>query len=243
MSDNNMFIVITQPVQAIYRWGVPMTKHEAWVKYPETKGMSSDEVCDWIQENVDPRDLLRPGLHDNSAAVEEVVYDADAEFYDLEISDVSTADDLEYAKNHFTGRGWSRAHLKWETATSSDDELDEFIEKSTKEHAWSVDDRWTEEDPNYDEPDVPTCIGGNYSYEDGDLIDFWKQAEAAGLDPVDFEQFYFEGELLRHDDDGKPVDEFCKDWEPYQKALEKKSLEEIIEMNRRFMAAAEVAHV
>ena len=53
---DTLTVLVEQPIQAIQRWAFTINKYEAWIKYPETKGMSMEGVADWIEKHADPKD-------------------------------------------------------------------------------------------------------------------------------------------------------------------------------------------
>ena len=94
----------------------------------------------------------------------------------------------------------------------------------------------------------PKCISSSDPYEEGAAA-FNAHAAKAKLDAEEFKQFYLDAYAVNHLQDDMTWDDLVDDgWQSdeFKEALSKKSLKDILDMNRKFIAAAnaeEVAHV
>ena len=72
---DTLTVLVEQPIQAIQRWAFTINKYEAWIKYPETKGMSMEGVADWIEKHADQDFVKKPTPNENHAVVSKLLFD------------------------------------------------------------------------------------------------------------------------------------------------------------------------
>ena len=230
-------VLVEQPIQAIQRWAFTINKYEAWIKYPETKGMSMEGVADWIEKHADPKDFVKPSPNDNHAVVSKLVFDPSKELQGMRVVKASGAAEPEKISQYFTDPNLYRFEsFTLKACSELDKDLEKRLGEAASEYEWDYFDSKSRYESAFEWPEYVYCLSG-LDYYDGTVVDLWRQAEHAGLNAVEFEHFYLGAALEVHDEEGTPIEDLIEDQARYDQALSQKSLDEIIVMNRQFMAA------
>jgi len=239
MSENNEVITISvgQEMTVFEQYAFQMTKYEMWHRYPETMGMNAEAIIDWINAN---EHRIAGDLSDRTydAVAQNALLQQTDHMNDAEIMNITADADLSDFASSMEGRGMDRVdQIKTEGNGIIDAEMLSASAKNLKYDPHGYDD---------DAPEGPQCIADCGAYDKG-MIAFHMYATKAGLDVDEFKQFYLAGvEFLRDDMTWDDLVEEGYDSDEFKEALSKKSLKEILDMNRKFIAAAnaeEVAHV
>ena len=234
---DTLTVLVEQPLKAIQRWAFNINKYEAWIKYPKTKGMNIEGVVDWIEKHADPKDFVKPTPNDNHAVVSKLVFDPSEELQCMKVVAASSSAEPEKISQYFTDPNLYRFEsFTLKACSELDEDLEERLNQAASEYEWDYFYSKSRYESTFEWPEFVYCLSG-LDYYEGTVVDLWRQAEHAGLNATEFEHFYLGAALEVHDEEGTPIEDLIEDQARYDQALSQKSLDEIIVMNRQFMAA------